>query len=473
MVWTYSLALTAGVSGWVAIAAVFPAALAVASFIPAGKRRRWFAATLSLCAACYACGFLSNERFQRDHRRLRNHVAIHGGSTVLEGEVTGHPEHRPGVLRFPFATTLDHRPVTLLVSTRAFGIGYGDSLQLTGTVSAGRVDRRRYLQGRGACGYLRARPEDVVRLSNPVAPAALPGRLAWRVHDAIRRRLVRRLGSRSGLPLALSIGERGWVPRKVEASFSHLGITHLLALSGMHLGMIAAVLVVMLRWGGRHDRWAVLPVLGAYVFVVGNVVSLYRAYALAVVLVVASRTERPADPVRALGVALFVLLAARPGLVHSVAFQLSFTATLAVLIAAKRLRRRSGGGGWRRAAGAVVSVLCVGFCAQICLLPLQARYFGAVAPLTPLATLLFVLPVAAVMALTGLSLAVDVFLPPVSGVLFAALGALSGALEQAVVEVASWLPGPIELPAPNLMLYYAALGLCVEIFDAVFRRRVL
>jgi ComEC/Rec2-related protein len=474
VVWIYSVALTAGASGWGLVAAVFPALLAVFSFLPDNGRRRRFAAALALSAACYVCGALSYARFEHGYHRVRSR-AIEGGArpVALAGSVAGFPTHRPGSVRFRFDTSLNGQPLTVLASTTAFGLGFGDSLVLTGKLSSGRYDRRGYLQSQGASGYLRVPTGNVTELPDGQTTAWAAGRIAWRAHDSVRRRLARNLGARAGLPTALSIGERGRVPRRVNTAFARLGTSHLLALSGMHLGMIAAAALGLLRLAGRRNKWVLLPLLAAYVFVVGRVVSLYRAYALAAVMIVSSRTERPIDAVHGLGVALFVLLAAQPGLVHSVAFQLSFTATLGVLIGATRMRRRAGGTRLRRVATTALSALAVGICAQIFLLPLQLRYFGGVTPITPAATLVLVPPVAAVMLLTGIALAADLLLPPLSGVAFAALGGFVGVFERTVVAVSMWMPAPIDLPAPNTILYYSALGVCLKIFDAVFRRPVL
>lgn len=474
MVWIYSAALIAGASGWSLVAAVFPAAPAFFALVPAGPARRRWAAVVGLCACCYACGAASHARFESGHRRLQALSKRYGGRALrLEGRVTDFPSDRPGGVRFRFSTAVGGRPVTLLASATAFGIDYGDRLAMVGRVTTGRPDRRGYLHSKGASGHVRARAGDVEELGPGGAPPWSPGRVAWRFHEGIRRRLAANLGARSGLPSALTIGERGRIPRNLTAAFRRLGVSHLLALSGMHLGMIAAAALGILRLTGRRDRWLVLTVLAAYVLVVGRVVSLYRAYALAVVVAVSSKTERPVKAVHSLGVALFALLAAQPGLVHSVAFQLSFSATLGVLVGASRIRVGATGGRLARTAAATASALGVGAAAQLFLVPLQLRYFGGLTAFTPVATLLLLPAVAGVMLLTGVALLFDVAAPPLAPPAFATLAWVVGGLERGVLWTAARAPAPVELPAPHPVVYYVALAVCIKIFDSVFRRPVI
>jgi ComEC/Rec2-related protein len=431
-------------------------------------------ASLALCAVCYTAGGMSLARFETGHRYVRSWAARQAGSTLtLEGRVASFPSHHPGSVRFAFDTRIGGRPVTLLASVAAFEIGFGDSLSLTGTLSGGRIDRRGYLHSRGAAGYVRAAPGKVRLLKPGSGLVGLPAGWAWNAHESIRRRLASGLGARCGLPMALSIGDRGRLPRSLKSALARAGVSHLLALSGMHLGMVAASVLALCRLAGRRGNAALLAVLAVYVLVVGRVVSLYRAYALAAVLVASSKVERRVNLVHGLGVATFVLLAAQPRLARSVAFQLSFAATFGVLVVVARLPRPARGGRARRAAARAVGALAVGVGAQLFLLPLQLRYFGGVTPVTPLATLLLLPPVAGVMVLTAITLVVDFALPSLSLFCFGVLGHYTGVLERAIVVVSGALPAPIHLPEPNLVVYYAVLAGCLKIFDAALRRPVL
>jgi len=454
MVWVYSVALTAGVLGWTAVGALFPALLAVVPFLGRRGRRRLLPAG-ALCAACFCYGISSTVSFQDDFEFVKARATTASKRAVeLDGWVSGFPEHRLGGVRFPVEAVLDGRRVRLSATAVTFAVGYGDSVRLTGTLSMGRPDRWRALQSRGTCGYLRVRAGDIRTTGTGVAGYGAK-RWAWRAHDAARRRLSRSLGARRGLPVALAIGERGWIGKRLRSVFSQLGISHLLALSGMHLGLIAGAVLALFRLVGLRGRMWLLLFLTIYVGVVGDVVSLYRAYAMAAVLIVAVEVERPAQPLGALGTALFVLLLARPGLVYSVAFQLSFVATLAVLLCVTKIPFSLGAGWPRRVATGAVSTLIVSVCVQLFLVPLLLRYFGGVSLLTPVTTVVFLPAVALLLFLDGAALATDWAWAPAATPLFEALDWTATGLERVLFSTAGWAPGLIEIPEPNMVLYYA------------------
>jgi ComEC/Rec2-related protein len=454
MVWIYSLVIAAGATGRLETA--LPAALLAvffARFCRCGRGRS--AQVLLLAALCFGHGFISRADFEYGYGRVLALKSDRAGSVrTFSGRVTGFPEQRPGGVRFRMEADAGESPLRLLVTAVDFRVGYGDSVTVTGTLSGGRRERYEYLFSRDAHGYLRAgRGEPVVWTQYHGPPG--PRVLAWRLHEACRVRLSRHLGSRCGIPAALVLGERGWIGRGLRSRFTALGINHLLALSGMHLGLIAGLILAIGRFFGRANRVALLLVLSAYVLVVGEAVSLYRAYTMALILIVAFRCERPVRPLDVLGTALLVVLLYRPGFVCSVAFQLSFTATAAVLfcVTSAKLRRRPG---WKSAfVTGVAGSLVVSLCVQVFLLPLQLRYFDGVSLLTPPATLLFLPAVATVMLSTAAALAADLLSAGHFTGLYGIAGWITGLFERALIGLADRSPPLVSPPSPNLLLFYA------------------
>ena len=451
MVWLLASCVIIAAYGQFSAFAAFPIILVVVLSV-----RRWRSkaavAGVALAAACFVRGGLDYGSLKADGERL---VEAGAANRTLEGWVCGFPEYGPARVRFPFRTTLGGRTVTVLASGAVFGVNYGDSLTLSGRLSAGRSDRAGYLLSKGAAGYFRVRRGGVLGWRKAASGSSLYSAAGW-AHESARCRLARGLGTRCGLPLGLLIGDRGWVGRVVEGAFVKLGITHLLALSGMNLGMIAAAALLVVRRIGVRRNLALFVVVTAYVAVVGDVVSLYRAYVMAVWFILAASLERPLRPIDVLGRAVLFLLLLAPHLAHSVGFQLSAVATLAVFLCIRRYHHRTPVGKLRRAGSFAVSTLRVSLYVQAFVLPLQLRYFGGVSAAGPLATLLFIPVVGLLLFASWAAVLVVWAAPPLATVVFDGLAYLAGGTEWLVLLASSAAPALVELPAPNIVLYYGA-----------------
>ena len=453
MVWLYSIGVAAGATGRMLF--FVPVAALVAAFLLINRYRRGRSLQVLLFVSlCFLHGFVARVSFRDGHENLKE-TAREGPSPVytLRGRVDGFPQQRLGGVRFSYQTRLHGMPARLLVSTVNFRVGYGDSLRLAGVLSSGRADRAGYLFSRDAHGYLRVKHFNVQRLNTGKDRFGVSHSM-WRVHEGGRVRLSRNLGTRCGIPAALFLGERGWIGRPLRNCFTILGINHLLALSGMHLGIIAGLLIGVGKLFGRTHRLVLLAILTAYVLLVGETISLYRAYLMAAVLVLAYRCERPCNPLEVLGTALFLVLLYRPGFVYSVAFQLSFAATMAVLLCVTRLPRRRGRNRFIRILAGAATSLVVSGCVQVFLLPLQLHYFDGVSLVTPLTTLLFLPGVALVMLLTGLTLAVDWVISGPAAYMYGLLRLLASGLEFLFFRAAELAPPLLKWNEPNILVYY-------------------
>jgi len=160
----------------------------------------------------------------------------------------------------------------------------------------------------------------------------------------------------------------------------------------------------------------------------------------------------------ALGFALFFLLLVDPGSLRSAGFQLSFSATFAVLLLAPRIGPPASV--WRNARwpmrillGARATIL-MGIGVTVFVAPIQLAHFGEVSLVGPLATWVFATAVA-VMLVGSLVAIAAADIPGVGD----ALWRVSGWLDWALWRAARAAPDPLELPAPDAMLFYAGLAL--------------
>ena len=115
--------------------------------------------------------------------------------------------------------------------------------------------------------------------------------------------------------------------------FSRLGISHLLAISGFHFSIIIALFSLLMKRANRRLTLATLFVLAtSYFLFVGGFASIKRAYIMLLVLLVGQFFEYNAEPLNTLGACLLILLIWDPPIVLNLGFQLSFLATLSILL---------------------------------------------------------------------------------------------------------------------------------------------
>lgn len=264
-----------------------------------------------------------------------------------------------------------------------------------------------------------------------------PTRGAWLDRWATRAAArVRRLVSRdnAGLLAALFLGQRQDLAFAVRSDCRATGTAHILAISGMHVAIVAAALSSLSACGSWR-RPALL--LAGFVALAGGAAPLARSFAGWLLHVAGLRLARPGDGLlRLLGVAL-LLECWRPGLLRGLSAQLSFLA-VGGLVAGARL-----------APGRAAAILAPAG-AFLATAPLCAETFGVVQPagilVTPLVT-----PLLAVVLLASL-------LAVLPGALFAALDPLLAPVLQLALDALRALlafaaracPAPLEPPPPPL-----------------------
>jgi len=275
-----------------------------------------------------------------------------------------------------------------------------------------------------------------------------------------RRRLDATLGEnaeRRALAGAMLLGDRAALEPVILRRLRAAGLIHLVAISGLHVGLLACVGVVLLerlRLPAVVRAMLVVSFLLGFGHLVGLRPSVLRA-ALAVVLVVAGRLiGRPGDPLNALALIAAVLVAGAPAGLFDPGLQLTFIATAGILIAAVD----SGGDAARR--GFVTSGLTVSSSAYLATAPATAWHFGWVAPIC-LLTNLAALPLCAVILASGY-LAVLAFDIPIIGALSGAAVRCSTGLLLSLAEFAAEIDrGGFAVARPHLAILvpYYGLGL--------------
>jgi len=246
--------------------------------------------------------------------------------------------------------------------------------------------RQAYFRGLGAVGYTRT---PVVRLAEPEAGATLwVYRLRLRISAAMQARMP---GDTGAFAAAVTTGDRSAMRRETLDALRASNLAHLLAISGLHMGLLtgfvfaalrlglAAIPPLALRWPIR--KIAAVGALGAgafYLALSGGNVATERAFIMVAVVLTAVLLERRALTLRAVALAALIVLILRPEALIEPGFQMSFAATTALIAAFGALRGRDNVAvpRWARPVVAVVISSAVAGAATA---PFGAAHFNQVA----------------------------------------------------------------------------------------------
>jgi len=173
--------------------------------------------------------------------------------------------------------------------------------------------------------------------------------------DQMRERILELIdttpaGEHRGVLAALILGERRRLSPETTVSFQRVGIGHLLAISGLHIGIVASTVFFLLSrilsripwflWNAGTRKWAALgtffPVL-AYAVLAGMSPSTQRALAMVGFFLLTFLYGRDQDLLNTLAVAAMSILVVYPPVFISASFQLSFTAVFAIIYGMKRV----------------------------------------------------------------------------------------------------------------------------------------
>ncbi len=215
-------------------------------------------------------------------------------------------------------------------------------------------------------------------------------------------------GDALSLLAAFSVGEKRGFTQELKEAYANAGVSHLLALSGLHLGLFYAVVAALFAFVGKGYRAMVvreffaLLLLWAFAFVAGLTPSVVRSALLFTLVIVGRCLRRDGSALNSLAFAAVLMLLFSPRLLFDVSFQLSFSAVLAILLVTPWLQGVFACEKHGSVYNYAVSLLAASLAAQVGTLPFVWYYFGtfplyflfANVLLVPLATLLMILVVA-------------------------------------------------------------------------------
>lgn len=267
--------------------------------------------------------------------------------------------------------------------------------------------------------YLYAFPVDVGAISTPGREEGLWfSLLRWkeRLYDSLDGVLSR---EDAALVKALLFGDKNTLSEKVEDDFRTAGVSHILAVSGFHMAIMAQLFTLLFHALHLPRRLSALGVaVGILLFMAmtGFSPSVSRSGIMCLILLCGELFGRRADTLNSLGLAALVLCLLNPYAAADIGFLLSVSATAGLALASGRLQtlltsRLPKRELPRRVLRPVCSLLASSLAAMLFTLPLLLPAFGAVSPAALPANLLMVFPSSALLQLSALLVLVAAAVP--------------------------------------------------------------
>ena len=268
--------------------------------------------------------------------------------------------------------------------------------------------------------------------------------IASQINERLSYALAGRIGGQEGaLTAALLLGNRSLLSGQTKLAFQYAGISHLLALSGLHVSILIAFVEFLLRsmFIGKQGRAAIIPFFAlGYLTLTGFSPSTCRAVLMALVMYLAVLFGERYDSFTALMLSLFFTLTVTPYAILDLSLWMSYLAAAAIVLIYPLVslsfeewyQKRKPPLVLFRAVRSLVSAVVIGVSANLALMLLSAFVFGTTSLASVPATMLLSLPITALLILAFLSVLLGFITP---------LPMLCGVVSECVLWVADLFAG--------------------------------
>ena len=289
-------------------------------------------------------------------------TAYHGRTLLVRGVVISDPESAGSATRFRFEVdrvrsgdTWAEESRDALVTLRASAelarlreepnFRYGDRLELEGTLIAPpeieEFDYPSYLARRGISSVMSFPESSLIGDGDGIAFYCWLYNVRQRLADSLTRAVPK---PQASVGQALVLGLRQDIPEDLVDDFRSTGISHVLAISGLHIGIVLALSLAVSRrvLGRRRQLYLLLPLIliWLYALISGMSPSAARAAIMGTVYLAALLVGRPRSVLPALGFAAAVMVAINPNVLWSISFQLSFAAMAGIAVLSEPISER-------------------------------------------------------------------------------------------------------------------------------------
>lgn len=195
----------------------------------------------------------------------------------------------------------------------------------------------------------------------------------------------------SGLIKGIVLGDKSNIDEDVQENFRISGISHILAVSGMHVSYIILIINLIFKksFGKRKTKFIVMLFLIFYMFLTGFSPSIVRASIMNIIILGAGIFHRKNDLATSISLSLLIILIYNPFLIENIGLQFSYIATIGIILLQKNIKKvlknlKIKNKKWKyrlstktlKIISKIQEILSVTISAQISILPIMIYYFN-------------------------------------------------------------------------------------------------
>jgi competence protein ComEC len=449
-------------------------------FMPLTRRKNAIV-TVSLCTLAVLGGIIRYQSILPSTSENRVEFYNNKGTAVIEGIIASGPDVRSTNAQLEVAVSeVNSRKVTgkvLLFVPCYPAYEYGDVLKVTGELETPAMiedfDYKGYLAGRGITSVVYYPAIGVLETGKGFRP------LGWlyNTRKALAGKMAEVLPEpQASLAQGIILGIRSEIPQSVKDDFMRTGTTHVLAISGQNLSIVAGMFIATGIWLLGKKRylyiWLALAGIWGYASLTGLQAPVVRAAIMLSLFLFADLLGRQRSVLPALAFAAAVMLIITPALLKDASFQLSFLSILGLVLVAPFLQssghniitsRLGEEGALVSALGWAIDCLSVTIGVTIVIWPVTAQYFGIFSIVSPLATFLVLPALAPIIVTCSLAGILGLIVPPLGQ----AAGCVAWLFLSYMLTIVGWFANlsvaAIDLKLSPLIIftYFAILALVI------------
>lgn len=450
----------------------------------------------SLSILSLGCSFYANIQ-THNHSHIKNFVKGSPQRAVLRGVIISDPEARKtdyGGQKLLFILSAERLKIEGLwhsvsgkVKVSIFGVArgeprqrrdetlsyrYGNEVALEGIISLpkpatnpGQFDYRQYLYEQNIYATFKVKSNDghilIAERGTPVL------KFCYRIRAKLKRLLEEYLTEDGwGLMYAILLGERSGIEQDLKEYFIKTGTVHILAISGLHIGIVAFILCTVfnaLRIPRKATLLLTIIILVIYAALTGANAPVMRSTIMISVFFAGILINREADILNSLGLAALLILLVKPNQIFEPGFQLSFLSVGSIIYLMPRINPLLKRLGLNRYLSNAVSM---SISAWLGILPLVSYYFNIVSPIALIANLI-VVPLLGIVIASGISLLIVCFiLKPCLCIIFANTTSFLTLSLTKLASLFSFIPfAYFRVPKPSMFTICAYYALLLVVFE--------